>query len=56
MIVDKMILQLQAYEDGRSSMSVHERKATIKEFYGEPIFGFFSFLLKKKSLAEASIL
>ncbi|XP_027068311.1 E3 ubiquitin-protein ligase AIRP2 isoform X3 [Coffea arabica] len=28
------ILIYKAYEDGRTSMSVHERKATIKEFYG----------------------
>lgn len=28
------ILIYKAYEDGRTSMSIHERKATIKEFYG----------------------
>lgn len=27
-------MALQAYEDGKTSMYIHERKATIKEFYG----------------------
>lgn len=29
---------LQAYKDGRTTMSVQERKASLKEFYGELLF------------------
>nr|DAD28482.1 TPA_asm: hypothetical protein HUJ06_029950 [Nelumbo nucifera] len=28
----------QAYEDGKTTMSVHERKASIREFYGKWTF------------------
>lgn len=31
---DCMVGLLQAYVDGKTTMSIHERKASIKEFYG----------------------
>jgi hypothetical protein len=28
-------VESQAYEDGKTTMSIHERKASVREFYGE---------------------
>lgn len=42
---------LQAYEDGNTSMYIHERKASIKQFYGALTWMFLFSLLKSRCRA-----
>lgn len=42
---------MQAYEDGKTSMYIHERKASIKQFYGASTWKFLFSLLKLRHRA-----